>query len=232
MARHLAIGDIHGCFVSLKTLADFVGFRADDVIVTLGDYVNRGPNTHAVLDWLLDLKKRQTLVALKGNHEIMMLEARESPSKFRYWMESGGDATLRSSAPFEGDPGRIGDIPDRHWRFLERLKSYYETDTHFFVHAGAYPDFPLDEQPSYMLFWEKWDHPPRHESGKIMVCGHTSQKSGLPITNGHAICIDTWACGGGWLSCLDAESGTIWQANEQGETRMLDVDELEDVLEN
>jgi len=59
-----------------------------------------------------------------------------------------------------------------------------------------------------------------------MVCGHTIQESGLPIANGNSICIDTWAYGGGWLSCLDVESGTIWQANEAGDRRSFSTDEL------
>jgi serine/threonine protein phosphatase 1 len=70
-----------------------------------------------------------------------------------------------------------------------------------------------------MLYWESFDDPPPHESGKVMVCGHTSQKSGKPRNLGHAVCIDTWACGEGWLTCLDAESGRYWQANQRGETR-------------
>ena len=61
-----------------------------------------------------------------------------------------------------------------------------------------------------------------------MVCGHTIQESGLPLSNGHSICIDTWAYGAGWLTCLDVESGTIWQANEAGEHRSLTLDELEE----
>ena len=56
-----------------------------------------------------------------------------------------------------------------------------------------------------------------------MVCGHTIQESGEPANNGDAICIDTWAYGEGWLSCLDVESGTVWQANEAGETRMVSL---------
>ena len=61
--------------------------------------------------------------------------------------------------------------------------------------------------------------PPPHESGKTMVCGHTSQKSGIPVNIGHAICIDTFAWGSGWLTCLDTESGVYWQTNHDGEHR-------------
>lgn len=224
--RHLAIGDIHGCFKALTTLAEYVPFQPDDVVVTLGDYVNRGPDSRAVLDWLIAFGRRRNLVPLRGNHEIMMLQARESKEALQCWLECGGDATLTSYSPFD-DPGRLADVPDEHWRFLEEeTRAWFETRTHFFVHANAYPDCPLDEQPDFMLYWEKFESPPPHQSGKVMVCGHTSLKSGVPLNLGHALCIDTWACGGGWLTCLDVATGQYWQANQQGETRTA---QLEDV---
>jgi len=217
--RHLAVGDIHGCFKALKTLAAFVPFQPEDMVITLGDYVDRGPETCAVLDWLIAYRATAQLVALRGNHEIMMLQARESDEAFKNWIECGGDATLASYSPF-GDAGRLVDVPDAHWEFLdEHLRGWFETDTHFFVHANAYPEYSLEEQPDFMLYWEGFNDPPPHESGKIMVCGHTSQKSGLIRNIGHAVCIDTWACGKGWLTCLDVCSGKYWQANQRGETR-------------
>lgn len=227
MTRHLAIGDIHGCFNALTTLTEFVGFRADDTIITLGDYVDRGPDTCAVLDWLIHYDKTHTLIPLRGNHEIMMLEAREQDDCFRDWMACGGEETLRSYSPFDGVAGKLVDVSDGHWQFLRhRLVDSYETATHFFVHANAHADIPIEDQPAFLLYWQPFGDPDRHESGKIMVCGHTSQKSGLPLANGNAICIDTWAYGGGWLTCLHVESGTFWQANENGETRTFEMDEI------
>lgn len=61
--------------------------------------------------------------------------------------------------------------------------------------------------------------PAPHESGKIMICGHTPQRSGLPRNIGHAICLDTWAHAGAWPTCLDISSGRYWQANQQRQTR-------------
>lgn len=228
MSRHLAIGDIHGCFHALRTLVDFVEVNADDTLITLGDYVNRGPNTNAVLDWLIQRQASGQLVALRGNHEIMMLSAREDDAAYRTWLDVGGRATLASYAPFDGDDGRLTDIPGHHWQFLEHaLLPSYEIDQHFFVHANAYPGMPIDDQPDYMLYWEPFHFPAPHESGKIMVCGHSSQKAGLPLNHGHAVCIDTWACGRGWLTCLCVESGLIWHANEAGETRRMFLDDLD-----
>jgi serine/threonine protein phosphatase 1 len=215
----LAVGDIHGCYRALITLAAFVPFESDDCLVTLGDYVDRGPDSCAVLDWLIAWQKRGRLVPLRGNHEIMMLLAREGEEPLRGWLNCGGDAALASYSPFE-DGGRLVDVPDAHWQFLEeQLRGWYETPTHFFVHANAYSGLPLPEQPDLMLYWEKFNDPPPHESGKIMVCGHTPQPSGIPRNIGHAVCIDTWVYRKGWLTCLDVDSGKYWQANQRGETR-------------
>lgn len=229
VTRQLAIGDIHGCYRALMALMDYVGLRADDEIITLGDYVDRGPNTRGVIDWLLRVEQSHRLIPLRGNHEIMMLAARHNPVERRYWLQVGGDATLQSyPAPGPGQQLLAG-VPEEHWEFLEqRLLPSWEAEAHFFVHANAWPDVPITEQPDDMLYWEKFRDPPPHASGKIMVCGHSSQKSGLPITNGHAVCIDTWAYGGGWLTCLDVASGQLWQANERGATRQLRLDECQE----
>lgn len=217
--RHLAIGDIHGCFQALRTLEKCVPFRADDEIVLLGDYVDRGPETCAVLDWLVIRARTHKLVALRGNHEIMMLNAHAGKDMLRSWLSCGGKQTLASYSPFE-DGGKLADVPDDHWRFLDKqLRPYHEIDSHFFVHANAFPEMPLAEQPDLMLYWEKLHEPPPHESGKVMVCGHTPQKSGLPLSLGHAVCLDTLAYGGGWLTCLDVKTGQYWQANQKGEHR-------------
>ena len=74
MTRHLAIGDIHGCITALRTLVSFVAPRADDTIVTLGDYVDLGPESSPVVAFVIELGKSQKLVPLRGNHEIMMVD--------------------------------------------------------------------------------------------------------------------------------------------------------------
>jgi serine/threonine protein phosphatase 1 len=219
LARHLAIGDIHGCSTALTSLIEAVGLRGDDTIVMLGDYVDRGPDSRAVLDFVLDLGKTHDLVALRGNHEIMMLDARTKKSWLQPWMSYGGAATLKSYG------GSFAGVPDEHIDFLEhKLLAYHECETHFFVHANAHPDVPLADQSDPSLYWQRFKDPERHCSGKIMVCGHTPQASGLPLDNGNAICIDTFVYGDGWLTCLDVGSGAVWQANESGETRSFSLD--------
>ena len=222
MTRHLAIGDIHGCINALRSLLDYVRPAADDTLITLGDYVDRGPDSRAVLDFIIELAKAHNVVPLRGNHEIMMLDSREKQSWLHAWLRYGGDATLRSYAPLEDGAGSFADIPDSHIDFLEnKLVSYYECESHFFVHANADANIALEDQSDANLYWRRYGDPERHCSGKIMVCGHTPQQSGVPISNPNSICIDTQAYGDGWLSCLEVERGTIWQANEAGETRRL-----------
>ncbi len=218
--RTLAIGDIHGCLTALETLLTLVDVQPDDLLVTLGDYVDRGPHSRGVLDLLIALWWQEQLVAIRGNHDDMMLEARHKHSARDNWLALGGDATLKSY----GKKASLKNVPPEHWEFLERVcVNYYETPTHIFVHAGLWPDVPLDEQPEFVLFYERFVNPPPHQSGKIMICGHTNQKSGLPNNKGHAVCIDTRAYGGGWLTCLHVETGHLWQANQKGETRELEL---------
>lgn len=216
--RILTIGDIHGCFKSLTSLAEYVPFRPADTLVTLGDYVDRGPDSRSVIEWLIARKEQGNLIPLLGNHELMMLAADKSVRHFEEWISYGGDAVLNSYGSF-ARPGNFGDIPESHWQFIKSCRPFHETKTHFFVHANAYPEIPLSDQPGYMLYLEKFDDPPPHESGRIMVCGHTPQRNGIPRSIGHAICIDTWVYGGGWLTALDVTTGQYWQANESGETR-------------
>ena len=231
MTRHLAIGDVHGCATALRTLEAFVGVRPGDVVVPLGDYVDRGPDSRGVLDWLIGFESRHpgaSLVPLRGNHEVMLLAARHGDAAAkRTWLACGGAAALASYAVSGGRPS-LDDVPEEHWAFLEeRLVAFHEADGHFFVHANAYPDCPLAEQPDFMLYWESWHgSPPRHESGKIMVTGHTPQRTGLPRVTPYAVCLDTGACRGNWLSCLCVETGELWQADERGRTRKMWLDEV------
>jgi len=220
MPRLLAIGDIHGCSRALDALLLAVKLEPSDQLVTVGDYVDRGPDSRGVLDRIIDLHGSGRLVALRGNHELMMLHARSSSDSLLFWLAVGGQQALESYAR-PGQAARLDDISEAHLRFLRAsCVDWHETERHFFVHGSVTPDSPLDLQPSALLHWEMCTpQTPPHCSGKVMVCGHAEQRGGWPLVLDHAICIDTWAYGGGWLTALDVLSSQIWQANQQGETR-------------
>jgi len=224
--RTLAIGDIHGCLRAFDALLEQIDLQSDDLVVTLGDYIDRGPDSKGVLDRLVELQSLGQLVPLLGNHDLMLLAECEDEDHFEDWLACGGQQTLESYQVDQDWDSFDKSFPLPHWRFLhDDCLPYYEIDEHFFVHANVYPDMALEEQPDYMLYWEtleaaKWRP---HESGKVMICGHSVQRSGRPLVLDHAICIDTGVYGDGWLTCLDVELEVYWQANQRGETRMGNV---------
>lgn len=228
MGRTLAIGDIHGYLNALETLVDLVSPTSDDTLITVGDYVDRGPDSAGVIDWLIHRFENAQLIPLRGNHDLMMLDALDVGDWQGSWKMYGGDTTLESYRRRGIDP-EVDGLPGRHRQFIETdCRKIHVSDDHFFVHASVEYDLPFDDQPDSHVYWEKWMDPSPHVSGKIMVCGHTAQKTGWPLTIGHAICIDTWVYGSGWLSCLDVTSGEVWQARETGETRSGWVDQIPD----
>jgi len=215
--RTIAIGDIHGCSAALSALLKAVDPQPDDIVVTLGDYMDRGIDSKGVLDLLIQLEKHCRFVPLLGNHEEMMLGAREGKSDLQFWLNCGGDSALDSY----GSNGRLSLIPREHFAFIERCRLCYETETHIFAHANYQPDLPMNKQDQHTLLWLALEtYPPApHCSGKIAVVGHSPQPSGSILDLGHVKCIDTGCCTGGWLTALDVDSRQLWQANEKGQVR-------------
>lgn len=217
--RVLAIGDIHGCSRALQYLLAAIGLRSSDLLVTVGDYVDRGPDAAGVIEKLRLLQTTRGLVSLRGNHEQLMLEARHGNDRFIEWLHSGGEQTL-ASYRLPAVPESLDRIPAAHWDFLEnRCSDWHETPTHVFVHAGIDPDLPMNRQPEFILRWQRFLNPSPHSSGKTLICGHTAQKSGSPRNVGHAVCIDTGAAHGGWLTCYEATTGYVWQTTQSGSFR-------------
>lgn len=228
MSRLLAIGDIHGCFRSLDLLLNNVRPTQDDILVTLGDYVDRGPKSRQVLDRLIELENSTRLITLAGNHETMMLNAKNSLSDARRWMLSGGSETLDSYNGANGKIANLEDIPKRHWQFLSnQLVPYWETEDFIFVHGSVEPGLPMLQQAESTLQWVGCSmQKSQHCSGKLVVCGHETQDNGIPSVSPIAICIDTGVWNNGWLTCLDAERREIWQANELGHTRQMSLNSM------
>ncbi|MEO1591762.1 MAG: metallophosphoesterase family protein [Cyanobacteria bacterium J06632_22] len=226
--RLFAIGDIHGCSTALQRLLAALDLRPTDRVVTLGDYINKGPDTKGVLDQLVTLAETGQLIALRGNHELKMLAARTQQAlqiKDEVLLDSRTLASYGVSSTSTRTKGVFAQIPEHHWQFVtDHCRDWWESEQHIFTHANLDPQKPLAEQPPRKLFWEKFENPQPHMSGKTLVCGHTRQKSGNPVNLGHAICIDTWACGEGWLTGLEVNSGALWQVNQRGKIKRTHVD--------
>ena len=214
--RTIAIGDVHGCSEALAAILNVIDPQREDRLILLGDYVDRGPDSRGVLNQLIDLEQRCQLIALLGNHEIMMLSALDSedPLQLDFWMHCGGEETMSSYG------GGLQNVPDDHLLFLRQCHRYFETSDYLFVHANYIPDLPLEETHDQALFWQHLSSDPSpHQSGKPAIVGHTPQLTGEILDLGHVIGIDTFCFGSGWLTALDVDTGDVWQADKLGNLR-------------
>jgi serine/threonine protein phosphatase 1 len=213
--RTIAIGDIHGCSAALDELLEAIHPQPDDTIVTLGDYVDRGPDSRGVIDRLIRLQSQCRLVPLLGNHDQTMLDVLEGRGDVRGWLGIGGLATLDSYG-YRGQPDAI---PAEHIEFLRSCRLWHETETHFFVHACYRPNLPLEKQDQEVLLWQSIQHafPGPHRSGKVAVLGHTPQPGPQFLYLGYLMCLDTSCCYGGWLTAVDVETGQAWRARNESQ---------------
>lgn len=214
MPRLLVIGDIHGHHAALTSLLEWIGVTADDTLVTLGDHISGGPDSKGVIDELLELQKRTRVISLLGNHELLMQRALQSQKKHRDWLTRGGESILAS---YGNSP--LAHIPSAHWSFIRSCRRFYEHGRFIFVHGVVDPRLPMEAQSDDKLFWEKLTGNLNHCSGKTIICGHTRQRSGVPLRRKGVICIDTDIKGNGWLTCLEPATGRYWQINSKGKRR-------------
>jgi serine/threonine protein phosphatase 1 len=215
-SRIIAIGDIHGCARALAALLQAIDPQPDDIMIPLGDVIDRGRDSRGALEQLLALRSRCKLIPLIGNHEDMFLGAYSNSVERRAWLYSGGAPMLDSYGSASLDA-----IPAEHIAFIRSFRPYYETESHIFLHANYLADLPLAEQPPGMLYWEPLQRrtPGPHCSGKTVIVGHSSQPENEVLDLGYLKCLETNCVAGGWLTAFDAASGSLWQADKQGRLR-------------
>jgi len=199
-----AIGDIHGCANELRQLLNQLPQDSDTKYVFLGDYVDRGPDSREVIETILELSTRSTVVPLLGNHEAMFLDFLRDPESkaAAMFVLNGGSATLASYSNNRDEYS----IPDSHISFLQSLHVMHETDQNVFVHAGL-PQIPLeeidpedDEHFATMLWTRGRFLKTSYEWGKVIVHGHTPVRRVTQWPN--RINIDTGCVYDGRLTAL------------------------------
>jgi len=206
-----AVGDIHGSFEKLVALMEKIDMDPrTDLLLFIGDYVDRGPGAYEVVDYLVDLKRRlQHVVFLKGNHEDMMLKYLSGHDRFTYLM-NGGQATLDSYLKRK-KPGERHPIPEAHLAFFNALTLYHETRDYIFVHAGIRKKIPLDQQDVNDLLWIRSEFiKSDFDFGKRVVFGHTPFRQ--PLVTPNKIGIDTGAVYGNKLTCVKLPDMVFFQA--------------------
>ena len=197
-----AIGDIHGCDRFLDGILAQIATRSGrdpHRIVCLGDYVDRGPGSAAVVSRLraLQVAGEAEVICLKGNHEDLMLRAWRDPARnLDVWLQNGGFDTLRSFGV-----GGIEDLPAEAMGWIDRCPTSYDDGRRLFVHAGLRPGVPLAEQRDHDRLWIREVFlDGDHDLGRFVVHGHTPRLQGGPELRRWRVNLDTGAVYGGRLS--------------------------------
>ncbi len=190
-ARVYAIGDIHGRLDLLQALSsklrdDLHGAPHDgSIIVLLGDYIDRGPRSAGVIDWLLAGRMPAPIVALRGNHEATLLDFLAEASVLDNWRRFGGLETLASYGVDVRDAMRGRNyaaaraklrevLPPAHLKFFEDTRLSWSSGDYFFCHAGVKPNVPLQRQEEQDLLWIRDEFNDfRGAFDKMIVHGHT-----------------------------------------------------------
>lgn len=209
-----AIGDIHGCLWSLEKLLNILPVNwGKDLVIFLGDYIDRGPDPRGVIEKILELKEfyKDKIITLKGNHE-WMFERFLKGIDIDVFLYNGGGMTLKSYYNKEG----YLEIPEEHLKFLRELKLYYETEDYIFVHAGLRPGKELKEQSEEDLLWIRESfYLSEYKFPKTIVFGHTPFPAPLILED--RIGIDTGCVYGGALTAIELPEKKIYQIECRGQ---------------
>jgi calcineurin-like phosphoesterase family protein len=183
MSLTYVIPDLHGRYDLLsRALAEIAARSGGEAgaIVTIGDYVDKGPDSKSVIERLRSgIERGWNLVTLKGNHDALMVSALRDPSKMAAWIGKGGEAALAS---YGGDPAAV---PQADIDWLDRLQLVHVDAHRVYVHAGVDPEIPLGQQSEVTLLWKRY---PKEFSGGFgafhVVHGHDNHPEGPLLYQG------------------------------------------------
>lgn len=204
-SKTFVIGDIHGQLGMLENLMAKIPWRPDrDALFFLGDYVDRGPDPRGVVDYIVNLTHHFPRVGcVLGNHEGMLMEYLMGVGRDLY-LANGGLTTLKAYERRKSLTTALTDleIPSEHKAFYESLKSYYEIEGYYLVHAGFRPGVPVIHQSKTDMMWIREPFlSSTYDFEKKVVFGHTPSLEPRIMKN--KIGIDTGAAYGRRLCCLE-----------------------------
>lgn len=230
-SRVLAIGDVHGMYEKLIKLMDKIRFNPDeDLLIFLGDYIDRGPDPGRCLQYIFALQQQypDVVVCLMGNHEVMMssyfMQKRGSYNNLIVdyagsWLDNGGLETLKQLDEMDAD------TKEELLQWVMNLPVKYQYQDYFFCHAGVDPDVPLAVQNEFDMLWRRQQWWEQYKGEETLVVGHTPVQKVMKLTGkerrtpkplflaNHVLMCDTGAyMSGGKLSCVDVLAGKVWQA--------------------
>lgn len=216
--RVFVIGDIHGCSAELKVLLDFLqrdlALTQEDLVVFIGDYIDRGPDSKGVIEILLELQlKFPSTVFLRGNHEDMLLGFLGMSKSKAPYLQNGGDSFFLSYGIVDliSLEQILDIIPKSHLDFVTTTQRYAISENFIFAHAGLDPLRPPEYQIDEDIYWIREVFINNvHRFGKPVIFGHTPYKD-VHFNLPYKIGIDTGLVFGNKLSCLELVESKILQ---------------------
>ena len=226
-----AVGDIHGMYDKLIDLMHKVPFNpSKDIIIFLGDYIDRGTQNLKSLDYVMDFQEKfqDSIVCLLGNHELFAINYFNYHFNMGDWIEDLNYSWLHNGG-FETSRELLA-LPSseilRRLDWLKSLPSFYQIDNYYFCHAGIRPGTPLSKQKDADLLWTRYSFLDKYRGKETIVVGHTPVQrylsvnhiTGVPATKplflkNNIIMCDTGSfVNGGMISCVDVLSKNYWQA--------------------
>lgn len=183
MKRTIAIGDIHGCYFTLIDLLNGINYNPEnDMLITLGDYIDRGYYPDMVLGYLIDMKLKypKNIICIKGNHEQMFIDAHRKSNIYKNYKYYDGQT-------YECLKYNL----DKYLEFMNSLPYFYELNDYIFVHGGVVNPI-ISENTKDSFIWT-YANTYVNKTNKFVVCGHSAMNNACERDDG-VICIDTGCC--------------------------------------
>lgn len=225
--RIIAIGDVHGCADELRALIQLLPLERDTLVVFLGDYIDRGPDSRGVVDTVLELEQYCSVVCLLGNHELMLREylAGTDPRLIARFIYNGGSATLASYADHDG----VVVMSEEHRTFFDKLPYHHIEGDYCFVHAGlpaAPEEIDLEKHGEEMVWMRRRAYMPEPNYSKIIVHGHSAVHE-VDIKP-RRINLDTACVYGRKLTAMDVRTHEMWTVERSSAPQPLYLKDVKD----
>lgn len=229
------IGDVHGRYRQLKNLEREVPWDlAVDKVVFLGDLIDRGDQIRQVVDEIMRWgAANENIVALRGNHEQMLLDCLDYGDLSWLIPENGGQETIAQYGCPLHMLHELEDIkiPESHVRFFRSMPLFHEDDAAIYVHAGIIPGYKPEEVDEDVLLWSRDFSFYMHYEGKLCFFGHTPTRY-LPregrrheydiFMASDCVGLDTGSEPDCPLSCLRVDDFTLYQSYPNGDVHVRD----------
>ena len=230
--KKFVIGDIHGGLKALLQVLKKINCDQNDTLIFLGDYVDGWSESPAVLDFLIELQKKQPCVFIRGNHDELLLDwllGNNENIDEKLWFQHGGEATVLSYQNINAE------TKEKHIQFLQSLQDYYlDTENRLFIHAGFTNMKGVEHEFFKPLFyWDRtlWEtalaidnqlskdaitYPLRLKIYNEIFIGHTPVTKideTIPVNKACVWNVDTGAAFKGKLTIMDVDTKEFWQSD-------------------